>query len=67
MIKMEIFALEFALVKSRRLMAMDVNNGRIIAMQGGFSYESWFLIVPLKQKAKPGSSFKPFVAGISFR
>jgi penicillin-binding protein 1A len=42
-------------------MAMDVNNGRIIAMQGGFSYESSVFNRATQAKRQPGSSFKPFV------
>ncbi len=42
-------------------MAMDVNTGRVLAMQGGFSYqESVFNRATLAQR-QPGSSFKPFV------
>ena len=43
------------------LMAMDVNNGRVIAMQGGFSYESSVFNRATQAKRQPGSSFKPFV------
>ena len=42
-------------------MAMDVNNGRIIAMQGGFSYESSVFNRATQANRQPGSSFKPFV------
>ena len=42
-------------------MAMDVNNGRVIAMQGGFSYESSIFNRATQAKRQPGSSFKPFV------
>ena len=42
-------------------MAMDVNNGRVIAMQGGFSYESSVFNRATQAKRQPGSSFKPFV------
>jgi len=42
-------------------MAMDVNTGRVLAMQGGFSYQdSVFNRATLAQR-QPGSSFKPFV------
>ncbi len=43
-------------------MAMDVNTGRVLAMQGGFGYE---IAVSELNRAysnrQPGSSFKPFV------
>ena len=42
-------------------MAMDVNNGRVIAMQGGFSYESSVFNRATQATRQPGSSFKPFV------
>ena len=42
-------------------MAMDVNNGRVIAMQGGFSYDSSVFNRATQAKRQPGSSFKPFV------
>ena len=42
-------------------MAMDVNNGRVIAMQGGFSYESSVFNRATQANRQPGSSFKPFV------
>ncbi len=42
-------------------MAMDVNTGRVLAMQGGFSYQhSNFNRATLAQR-QPGSAFKPFV------
>ncbi|SEO69181.1 penicillin-binding protein 1A [Salinihabitans flavidus] len=42
-------------------MAMDVNNGRVIAMQGGFSYQDSVFNRATQAKRQPGSSFKPFV------
>ena len=42
-------------------MAMDVNNGRVIAMQGGFSYQDSVFNRATQARRQPGSSFKPFV------
>lgn len=42
-------------------MAMDVNNGRVIAMQGGFSYQNSVFNRATQARRQPGSSFKPFV------
>ena len=42
-------------------MAMDVNTGRVLAMQGGFSYEHSVFNRATQAKRQPGSSFKPFV------
>ena len=42
-------------------MAMDVNTGRVIAMQGGFSYQHSVFNRATQAIRKPGSSFKPFV------
>ena len=42
-------------------MAMDVNSGRVIAMQGGFSYQHSVFNRATQAKRQPGSSFKPFV------
>ncbi len=42
-------------------MAMDVNNGRVIAMQGGFSYQHSVFNRATQAQRQPGSSFKPFV------
>ena len=42
-------------------MAMDVNTGRVIAMQGGFSYQHSVFNRTTQAKRQPGSSFKPFV------
>ena len=42
-------------------MAMDVNTGRVLAMQGGFSYESSVYNRATQANRQPGSSFKPFV------
>ena len=42
-------------------MAMDVNTGRVIAMQGGFSYQHSVFNRTTQATRQPGSSFKPFV------
>ncbi|WP_127104084.1 penicillin-binding protein 1A [Pararhodobacter zhoushanensis] len=42
-------------------MAMDVNTGRVIAMQGGFSYQVSGFNRATQAMRQPGSSFKPFV------
>ena len=42
-------------------MAMDVNTGRVISMQGGFSYEASVYNRATQADRQPGSSFKPFV------
>ena len=42
-------------------MAMDVNTGRVIAMQGGFSYGHSVFNRATQATRQPGSSFKPFV------
>ena len=42
-------------------MAMDVNTGRVLAMQGGFSYQDSVFNRATLAKRQPGSSFKPFV------
>lgn len=42
-------------------MAMDVNSGRVMAMQGGFSYQSSVFNRATQATRQPGSSFKPFV------
>ncbi len=42
-------------------MAMDVNTGRVIAMQGGFSYQDSVFNRATQAARQPGSSFKPFV------
>jgi penicillin-binding protein 1A len=42
-------------------MAMDVNTGRVLAMQGGFSYQESVFNRATLAKRQPGSSFKPFV------
>ncbi|MEO0936855.1 MAG: PBP1A family penicillin-binding protein [Pseudomonadota bacterium] len=41
--------------------AMDVNTGRVIAMQGGFSYQHSVYNRATQARRQPGSSFKPFV------
>ncbi len=41
--------------------AMDVNSGRVIAMQGGFSYQHSVFNRATQAQRQPGSSFKPFV------
>jgi len=42
-------------------MAMDVNTGRVIAMQGGFSYQQSVFNRATQATRQPGSAFKPFV------
>lgn len=42
-------------------MAMDVQTGRVLAMQGGFSYQDSELNRATQAMRQPGSSFKPFV------
>ncbi|MDT8855887.1 PBP1A family penicillin-binding protein [Paracoccaceae bacterium Fryx2] len=42
-------------------MAMDVNSGRVLAMQGGYSYEDSVFNRATQATRQPGSSFKPFV------
>ncbi|MEM6635316.1 MAG: PBP1A family penicillin-binding protein [Pseudomonadota bacterium] len=42
-------------------MAMDVNTGRVIAMQGGFSYQHSVFNRATQATRQPGSAFKPFV------
>lgn len=42
-------------------MAMDVNTGRVFAMQGGFSYMDSVFNRATQATRQPGSSFKPFV------
>ena len=42
-------------------MAMDVNTGRVIAMQGGFSYQHSVFNRATQAMRQPGSAFKPFV------
>ena len=42
-------------------MAMDVNNGRVLAMQGGFSFQDSEFNRATQAQRQPGSSFKPFV------
>lgn len=42
-------------------MAMDVHNGRVLAMQGGFSYQESVFNRATQAQRQPGSSFKPFV------
>ena len=42
-------------------MAMDVFTGRVIAMQGGFSYQDSVFNRATQATRQPGSSFKPFV------
>ena len=41
--------------------AMDVDTGRVIAMQGGFSYQASVFNRATQAQRQPGSSFKPFV------
>ena len=42
-------------------MAMDVRNGRVLAMQGGFSYQHSVFNRATQATRQPGSAFKPFV------
>ena len=42
-------------------MAMDVNTGRVLAMQGGFSYQTTVFNRATQALRQPGSAFKPFV------
>ncbi|MFB2530978.1 penicillin-binding protein 1A [Paracoccus sp. p4-l81] len=42
-------------------MAMDVNTGRVLAMQGGFSYQASDFNRATQAQRQPGSAFKPFV------
>jgi len=42
-------------------MAMDVETGRVLAMQGGFSYQASVFNRATQATRQPGSSFKPFV------
>ncbi len=42
-------------------MAMDTQTGRVVAMQGGFSYQSSVFNRATQALRQPGSSFKPFV------
>jgi penicillin-binding protein 1A len=42
-------------------MAMDVNTGRVLAMQGGFLYQHSVSNRATQANRQPGSSFKPFV------
>lgn len=42
-------------------MAMDVHSGRVLAMQGGFSYQDSVFNRATQALRQPGSAFKPFV------
>lgn len=42
-------------------MAMDPHNGRVLALQGGFSYEASVFDRATQAMRQPGSAFKPFV------
>ena len=42
-------------------MAMDTNTGRVLAMQGGFSYQHSVFNRVTQANRQPGSVFKPFV------
>lgn len=42
-------------------MAMDVNTGRVLAMQGGFSFQASNFNRATQAQRQPGSAFKPFV------
>ncbi|MEM7296334.1 MAG: PBP1A family penicillin-binding protein, partial [Pseudomonadota bacterium] len=41
--------------------AIDVNSGRVLAMQGGFSYQHSVFNRATQAERQPGSAFKPFV------
>lgn len=43
------------------LVAMDPHTGRVLAMQGGWSYEQSEFNRATQAKRQPGSAFKPFV------
>lgn len=43
------------------LMAMSVDTGRVLALQGGFSYDQSVFNRATQAKRQPGSAFKPFV------
>lgn len=43
------------------LVAMDPHTGRVLAMQGGWSYEESEFNRATQAKRQPGSAFKPFV------
>ncbi|MCC5991178.1 MAG: PBP1A family penicillin-binding protein [Rhodobacteraceae bacterium] len=42
-------------------MAMDVNTGRVLAMQGGFSYQHSVFNRATQAQRQPGSAYKPFI------
>ena len=42
-------------------LAMDVHTGRVLAMQGGFSYQHSVFNRATQATRQPGSAFKPFV------
>ncbi|RMD48459.1 MAG: PBP1A family penicillin-binding protein, partial [Alphaproteobacteria bacterium] len=42
-------------------MAMDPQSGRVVAMQGGFSYQHSVFNRATQARRQPGSAFKPFV------
>ncbi len=44
-------------------MAMDPRNGRVLAMQGGFSYQHSSFNRATQAERQPGSSFKPIIYG----
>lgn len=44
-------------------MAMDPRNGRVLAMQGGFSYQNSSFNRASQALRQPGSSFKPIIYG----
>ncbi len=43
------------------MVAIDINTGKILAMQGGFSYKLSSFNRAKQAKRQPGSTFKPFV------
>ncbi|MEM9012200.1 MAG: PBP1A family penicillin-binding protein [Pseudomonadota bacterium] len=42
-------------------MAMDTRTGRVLALQGGFSYDASVFNRATQARRQPGSAFKPFV------
>ncbi|MGF1500602.1 MAG: penicillin-binding protein 1A [Paracoccaceae bacterium] len=46
-------------------MAMDPHTGRVLALQGGFSFEDSAFNRATQAKRQPGSAFKPFVYAVA--
>jgi penicillin-binding protein 1A len=55
------FALRQLPQLSGGLVAMDPHTGRVLAIDGGFSYETSQFNRAIQAKRQPGSSFKPYV------